>query len=155
MPTALRWNESRGVRAGFRIAHWAALAPGLAASDEWLAWARAPFRPQGSLDAPLSAMPALQRRRVERVGRLALQVAFDVDGQGDPPDFATRPMVFASRHGDVLRSVTLCLMAWAWARLDATATAPATGTAPSAGSLAFVRWVWPEQAMRMAMVRQA
>lgn len=52
-------------------------------------------------------MPAMQRRRVERIGRLALQVAFDVDGQGAAPDFARRPMVFASRHGDVFRSVGL------------------------------------------------
>jgi hypothetical protein len=53
--------------------------------------------------------------------------------------------------GDVLRCVTLCLMAWAWARLDAQ-TPP---QAPTSASLAFVRWVWPEQAMRLAMVRQA
>jgi alkylation response protein AidB-like acyl-CoA dehydrogenase len=53
--------------------------------------------------------------------------------------------------GDVLRSVTLCLMAWAWARLDA----KAPPEAPTSASLAFVRWVWPEQAMRSAMVRQA
>lgn len=92
---------------GFQIRHWAALAPGLRDAAAWQAWAAAPFAPEGSIDAPLAAMPALQRRRVERVGRLALQVAFDVDGQGETPDFATRPMVFASRHGDVLRSVGL------------------------------------------------
>lgn len=93
--------------AGFRIKHWAALAPGLAGQEAWLAWAKEPVRPEGPLDAPLSEMPAMQRRRVERIGRLALQVAFDVDGQGVSPDFLLRPMVFASRHGDVFRSVGL------------------------------------------------
>ena len=91
----------------FAIRHWAAIAPGLRTPDDWLAWASSPFRPEGAAEAPLLAMPAMQRRRVERVGRLALQVAFDVDGDGEAPDFATRPMVFASRHGDVLRSVGL------------------------------------------------
>ncbi|MGL6290516.1 MAG: beta-ketoacyl synthase chain length factor [Silanimonas sp.] len=107
MPTASRWIESIRVTTGFRIKHWAALAPGLADTAAWQAWAAAPRRPEGALEAPLAAMPAMQRRRVERVGRLALQVAFDVDAQGEAPDFATRPMVFASRHGDVLRSVVL------------------------------------------------
>ena len=93
--------------ARFAIRHWAAIAPGLRTADEWLDWAAAPVRPEGTVEAPLLAMPAMQRRRVERVGRLALQVAFDVDAEGEAPDFATRPMVFASRHGDVLRSVGL------------------------------------------------
>ena len=93
--------------ARFAIRHWAAIAPGLRTHDDWLAWAASPRRPEGAVEAPLLAMPAMQRRRVERVGRLALQVAYDVDAMGDAPDVATRPMVFASRHGDVLRSVGL------------------------------------------------
>jgi hypothetical protein len=91
----------------FRIKHWAAVAPGLRDAADWIAWAGSPGAPSGEIDAPLAAMPAMQRRRVERIGRAALQVAFDVDAMGDAPDFATRPMVFASRHGDVLRSVGL------------------------------------------------
>jgi alkylation response protein AidB-like acyl-CoA dehydrogenase len=50
--------------------------------------------------------------------------------------------------GDFLRVVTLVLMAWAWARLQAAA-------APGNGAQAFARWVWPELAMRIGMVRQA
>mgnify|MGYP001362148748 CR=1 FL=1 len=93
--------------AGFQIKHWAAIAPGLRDAEAWRAWAASPFVPDGDIEAPLSAMPAMQRRRVERGGRLALQVAFDVDAEDSAPDFARRPMVFASRHGDVLRSVLL------------------------------------------------
>ncbi|OGB72406.1 MAG: acyl-CoA dehydrogenase [Burkholderiales bacterium RIFOXYC12_FULL_65_23] len=50
--------------------------------------------------------------------------------------------------GDFLRVVTLTLMAWAWARLDAAGAAGQGGTA-------FARWVWPELAMRQLMIRQA
>jgi hypothetical protein len=107
MPTGFPSRDSIGVNTGFRIKHWAGLAPGLADAAAWQAWAASPHRPEGALEAPLSAMPSMQRRRVERVGRLALQVAFDVDAQGEAPDFAARPMVFASRHGDAPRSVGL------------------------------------------------
>ena len=50
--------------------------------------------------------------------------------------------------GDFLRVTTLVLMAWAWARLEA-------ANAPGKGAQAFARWVWPELAMRIGMVRQA
>ena len=50
--------------------------------------------------------------------------------------------------GDFLRATTLVLMAWAWARLEAAA-------ADGNGAQAFARWVWPELAMRIGMVRQA
>jgi len=48
--------------------------------------------------------------------------------------------------GDFLRAVTLALMAWACARLDAAAHPAAS---------AFWRWVWPEYAMRAQMVDSA
>jgi hypothetical protein len=41
-------------------------------------------------------------------------------------------------------------MAWAWARLDATGDARVAD-----GSEAFARWVYPELAMRRAMVQAA
>jgi hypothetical protein len=52
--------------------------------------------------------------------------------------------------GDFLRVFALTLMAWAWARLDATGAAQVEG-----GSGAFARWVYPELAMRRAMVQAA
>jgi alkylation response protein AidB-like acyl-CoA dehydrogenase len=52
--------------------------------------------------------------------------------------------------GDFLRVVALTLMAWAWARLDA-----ADDGKFRDGSEAFSRWVFPELAMRRAMVRAA
>ena len=50
--------------------------------------------------------------------------------------------------GDFLRVTTLALMAWAWSRLE-------RADAPGNGADAFARWVWPELAMRAAMVEQA
>jgi len=52
--------------------------------------------------------------------------------------------------GDFLRCVTLALMAWAWALLDARGP-----THLAAGRHAFERWVRPELAMRLGMVRSA
>lgn len=46
----------------------------------------------------------MQRRRIERLGRMAIQVACWCDAQAAD---ASAPMVFASRHGDVARSVAL------------------------------------------------
>ncbi|WP_101048077.1 acyl-CoA dehydrogenase family protein [Macromonas nakdongensis] len=52
--------------------------------------------------------------------------------------------------GDFLRAVTLSLMAWARVRLEAAAPAQT-----QTSTLAFDRWVWPEHAMRLAMVGAA
>lgn len=89
-----------GVR--FVITDWAASAPGLAAPSDWQAWARAPRRPEGPLEARLEAMPALQRRRLNALGRAAAQVAWDCH----TPD-ADVPVVFASGYGDAQRCLQL------------------------------------------------
>ncbi len=52
--------------------------------------------------------------------------------------------------GDFLRCVTLALMAWAWAMLDARGP-----TTMATGGRAFERWVRPELDMRVAMVHAA
>lgn len=89
-----------GVR--FAIEGWAAYAPGLHARAQWQAWAGAPWRPEGPLEARLEAMPALQRRRLNALGRAAAQVAWDVH----LPHPET-PVVFASGYGDAQRCLQL------------------------------------------------
>lgn len=86
----------------FTILNWSAWAPGLATRDAWEAWARAPSTPVGAETPPLSEVPAMQRRRIEKMGRLAFQV-----GQWVQQDAHGLPLVFASRHGDAPRSVEL------------------------------------------------
>lgn len=89
-----------GVR--FAIEDWAACAPGLHTPAQWREWAREPTTPQGSLEAKLEEMPAMQRRRLNSLGRAAAQVAWNVH----EPDPST-PVVFASGHGDAQRCLQL------------------------------------------------
>lgn len=85
------------------VVDWSAWAPELQTQADWLAWAQAPFLPQGDATPALEEVPAMQRRRIERSGRMAMQAAWwcsaaERDGV---------PLVFASRHGDVRRSCDL------------------------------------------------
>lgn len=89
-----------GVR--FAIEGWAAYSAGLHARTQWQEWARAPWRPEGPLAPALEAMPALQRRRLNGLGRAAAQVAWDVH----LPHPET-PVVFASGYGDAPRCLQL------------------------------------------------
>lgn len=86
----------------FSVERWAAWAPGLCDQAAWLAWLEQPF-PLLSQDEPsLLEMPPMLRRRIERLGRMALQVAYWGQGERDPC-----PIVFASRRGDIGRSLQL------------------------------------------------
>lgn len=89
----------------FSVADWAAWAPGLATRAEWRGWAASPALPQGDDTPALSEVPAMQRRRIERLGRMAIQAACWCDDER-VADSAV-PLVFASRHGDVARSMEL------------------------------------------------
>lgn len=89
-----------GVR--FAVSGWSACAPGLDTPADWQAWARAPRVPHGPLAAKLEAMPAMQRRRLNGLGRAAAQVAWNCHAPA--PDL---PVVFASRYGDAERCLHL------------------------------------------------
>jgi len=84
----------------FSIDAWSAYAAGLEDDAAWREWARAPWLPVGDAMPLLAEMAPMQRRRVERLGRAALQVAWRC--QGDDADGV--PMVFATRHGDLDRT---------------------------------------------------
>ena len=88
----------------FSVNGWSAWAPGLAGSDEWLKWARAPEVPALSGAPELKFIAAMTRRRFSRLSKMALQVAFDAA----PPELlADVPTVFASRHGEANACVAL------------------------------------------------
>ncbi|WP_122928692.1 beta-ketoacyl synthase chain length factor [Pseudomonas viridiflava] len=80
----------------FNIARWRAWAPGLASADEWEQWSRTPTRLQDSNEAPdVSFLPAMQRRRLGRMARMAFAVGWPLsDGH------ERMPLVFVSRHGE-------------------------------------------------------
>ncbi len=91
---------TRVAGAGFVLRHWAAWAPGLEDRDAWLRWAAAPHRPAGDAAPAVSEMPAMLRRRADRLGRMALAVLY----QSAHPGAA---VVYASRYGELGRVVRL------------------------------------------------
>jgi hypothetical protein len=89
----------------FVILEWSAYAAGLTQRSDWLTWAQSPPQmPPVAVDVvpALLEMPAMMRRRVDRLGRMACQVAYWCQPSADGA-----PMVFASRHGDATRSLAL------------------------------------------------
>jgi hypothetical protein len=94
-------------KATLNLVRATAWAPGMAGGD-WLAWARTSASaraliPTGAADAPvLEFLPALQRRRLSRPARLALQVAHDCLA-GERADH----IVWSSRHGDATKTLDI------------------------------------------------
>jgi len=86
----------------FSVHHWAAWAPGLVGHDAWTSWLTQPHPLPSEGTPPLTELPAMMRRRVDRLGRIALQAAYTC--QRDLPPC---PGVFASRYGEIGRSVEL------------------------------------------------
>ena len=97
----------------FVIERWAACAPGLDTPQRWSHWAAAPWLPDGEPQAPLAAVPAMQRRRFAALGRLAAQAAFELRQAAPGADVASAtaaegvPTVFASRYGETTRCLDL------------------------------------------------
>jgi hypothetical protein len=87
----------------FHIQDWAACASGLYDKPAWLAWSTRPYPPTGDEVPAMSEMPAMHRRRLERVGRVALQVAYWCQST----EVGDIPLVFASRHGDIQRTYAM------------------------------------------------
>ncbi|MDH1258996.1 MULTISPECIES: beta-ketoacyl synthase chain length factor [Pseudomonas] len=84
----------------FNIAQWRAWAPGLDSVDAWQAWSRQPVVLQSSDAAPdVSFLPAMQRRRLSRLARMAFSVGWPLAEGRDH-----LPLVFVSRHGETPRT---------------------------------------------------
>ena len=86
----------------FSVEGWAAWAPGLGDQASWSAWLSDPRTLTGDDVPELAEMAPMARRRLDRLGRAALQVAYWV-----APKTTGAPLVFASRYGDIARSVAL------------------------------------------------
>ena len=87
----------------FNIAQWRAWAPGLETADEWHAWCRAPvLLPVSDASPDVSFLPAMQRRRLSRLARMAFSVGWPLaEGLQD------LPLVFISRHGETPRTLDI------------------------------------------------
>lgn len=89
----------------FRVAGWEAYA-GADFSEKraWMDWAAAPAADWASAAtpvAPVARMAPILRRRADAADRLALEIAFRLAPAGG------LPTVFASRHGQVVRSASM------------------------------------------------
>ena len=85
----------------FNIDHWIALAPGLTTLDDWQTWAN-----NSQLIDPqppaTDKIPPMMRRRMSPLSKLALQAAITIT-ETNNIDY----IVFASRHGELHRTVNL------------------------------------------------
>ncbi|HUA79369.1 MAG TPA: beta-ketoacyl synthase chain length factor [Dyella sp.] len=87
----------------FRIEQWHAWAPGLETNEAWRAWSRQPVRVEdGNAQPACDFLPAMQRRRLSRLARMTMHVAWPLCGENEQ-----LPFVFASRHGETPRTFAL------------------------------------------------
>lgn len=88
----------------FTIDQWRAWAPGLEDVADWQAWSRQSASPVASdIQPDVSFLPAMQRRRLSPLARMAFSVAWPLaDAHGAP-----LPLVFMSRHGETPRTFAL------------------------------------------------
>jgi hypothetical protein len=84
----------------FNIAQWRAWAPGLVTVDDWQQWSQHPKPVESGDQAPdVSFLPAMQRRRLSRLARMAFSVGWPLaEGREQ------LPLVFVSRHGETPRT---------------------------------------------------
>ena len=85
----------------FNIAQWRAWAPGLESVDDWQDWCRQPsMLPDSDVAPDVSFLPAMQRRRLSRLARMAFSVGWPLaEGRQDlPEDKAIEARKFL-RHG--------------------------------------------------------
>lgn len=92
------------MRIEFSIRAVSAVARGLREPSQWQAWAASPELPAGELEVDVSYVPAMARRRLGRLAKMAVMVADDVLNQAQLADV---PIVWASRHGDAQKSLEL------------------------------------------------
>ncbi|MFV0454001.1 MAG: beta-ketoacyl synthase chain length factor [Pseudomonas sp.] len=86
----------------FDIDQWQAWAPGMESTDDWKVWAVAPGPLTDDGQPDVSFLPAMQRRRLSRLARMAFAVAMPLT-EGQPP----MPLVYASRHGETPRTFAI------------------------------------------------
>ncbi|BCL77396.1 3-oxoacyl-ACP synthase [Jeongeupia sp. HS-3] len=86
----------------FSLRQWSAWAPGLDTREAWLGWALAGALPHGDEAPKVAAMPAMLRRRADRLGKMALETLYAAE-----IGYHSQPLIHASRHGEATRTVPL------------------------------------------------
>jgi len=88
----------------FQLDAWAAWASGLDSAEAWRAWALRPTLPIGQAEPDVSEVPAMVRRRMSALTRMALHVASRACAGFET---GSLPIVLASRHGEVQASLAM------------------------------------------------
>ena len=87
----------------FIIEQCRAWAPGLENEEAWQAWSQHPVHmPDSDAQPSCDFLPPMQRRRLSRLARMTLHVAWPLCGEHEQ-----LPFVFASRHGETPRTYAL------------------------------------------------
>lgn len=87
---------------GFSISRWRAWAPEMESAADWDAWLAGKAQNAADAQPDVSQLPALLRRRLDRLGRMALHTVWPcLDG------LAAAHFVFASRDGSLARTLEL------------------------------------------------
>jgi hypothetical protein len=85
-----------------KIEQWAFWSPESRAPAEWLEhWSRREAR-SGTAELGADAIPAVQRRRMSALSKMAVQVAIEA-GRDRPADY----LIFCSQHGEIARTSAL------------------------------------------------
>ncbi len=87
----------------FNISQWRAWAPGLQSAAHWQQWSHGERAIDAGEESPdVSFLPAMQRRRLSRLARMAFAVGWPL-AEG----LAQLPLVFVSRHGETPRTLEI------------------------------------------------
>lgn len=87
----------------FDIKGWQAWAPGVSSHEDWRVWCAQPYELEFSSEtADVSFLPALQRRRLSPLARMAFHVGWPLAEM-----MPAQPLVFCSRHGETPRNLQL------------------------------------------------
>lgn len=83
------------------IKQWAAWAPNIESQADWRNWAAKPYNTTGDAMPDVSALPPMQRRRMNRLSRMCYSVVQQIENS------TNLPQIYCSRHGDLTRSTQL------------------------------------------------
>ena len=86
----------------FDIKGWQAWAPGIYSHADWRSWCAQPRLLETAGAADVSFLPALQRRRLSPLARMAFHVGWPLAEM-----MPEQPLVFCSRHGETPRNLQL------------------------------------------------
>lgn len=97
-------QQIRDRNTDFTISRWHAWAPGVETAADWHTWLAGGIFATPDAQPDVSQLPALLRRRLDRLGRMALHTVWPCLEGLDAAEF-----VFASRHGALRRTIDLLI----------------------------------------------